>query len=192
MNTDQHSQNQSADPNDPNDRVIGGILAVVVEYENEIRRRLSIRATRAKARTGHAVRRPPTGLVANRAGQWSMDPDPRVRECISRLFEDFERLGSIGKVLGYYHKKGILLPVRNTDLVYWTRPSRGRIRAILTHPAFRGDYIFGRRVTVRGRTCRRANADEIIVVPGHHEPYVTPGRWARIQALLRRHGRSRN
>jgi hypothetical protein len=44
--------------------------------------------------------------------------------------------------------------------------------------------VYGRRVTVRGKTTRQGNSEQIIVVPGHHEPYVTPEVWAQIQAQL--------
>ncbi len=190
MNKNLDPQNPSANSNDPRDRLCNGFRAALAEYESEIRRRRVMMATRAKARTGHAVRRPPTGYVADRAGRWSMDPDPRVRESITRLFEDFERLGTIGMVVRSYQENGLLLPVRNLYLVHWTRPSRGRIRAILTHPAYMGDYVFGRRVMRGGRTCRQLNADEVIVVPNHHEAYLTPECWEHIRALLRRHDRS--
>ncbi len=191
MTTNRQSQIASADPDDPTDSLLVRFQTAFAERENQIRRQRMMAASRAKARNGHAVRRAPTGYVADRAGRWSMDPDPRVREGITRLFKDFERLGSIGKVVRYYHENGILLPVRNSYLVHWTQPSRRRIRAILTHPAFKGDYVFGRRVTVEGRTGRRANAEEVIVVPNHHQGYIAPERWEHIQTLLCRPSRTR-
>lgn len=69
MNKNQHSQHPSADLNDPTDRLMLRVLAALADYENEIRRRRLIAATRAKTRNGHAVRRPPARYVAGRSSQ---------------------------------------------------------------------------------------------------------------------------
>ncbi len=52
---------------DPTNRFMKGILAAVIEYEKEIRRRRVINAIRARARNGPAVRRLPTGYGAERS-----------------------------------------------------------------------------------------------------------------------------
>ncbi len=171
----------AADPNDPNNELMVRLQAALAEHENALRQRRMMAATRAKVRHGHAVRVPPTGFVADRDGRWELDPDQAVRETITRLFADFERLGTVGRVARHYHATGVCLPVRHRAIVRWVPPVRRRIYAILTHPAFKGDYVFGRRVNT---------PTEVIVVPNHHAGYVTPKRWARIQAQLRRNRRA--
>ncbi len=51
------SQIASADLNDPTDRLMLRLQVALADYENEIRRRRLMAATRAKAHNGHAVRR---------------------------------------------------------------------------------------------------------------------------------------
>jgi len=173
----------------PTDHFMEGLWANITELENALRRERLMQAARAKARSGSAIHQPPTGFVADRAGRWRIDPDRKVRATITRLFTDFARLGSVGKVVAYYRERGIRLPVRTTDLAY-REPSPRRIRRILSHPAFKGTYIFGRRVTVQGQAGHQANTNQTIVVRRHHDLYITPARWNRIQARLRRNPRS--
>jgi DNA invertase Pin-like site-specific DNA recombinase len=178
------------DFDDPHDAFMANIQADVAEYDNAIRKQTFYKAAQAKARQGHAVRLPPTGYVVDRPGQWRKDPDLWVRDTILQVPDDYERLGSIGNVLKYYHEHDIWLPARRGTEVQKVRPYHNRIYNILTNPAYKGTYVFGMRATVRGARRRQVDSNEIIVVPGHHEPYVTPERWDRIQAKLRANRRT--
>jgi DNA invertase Pin-like site-specific DNA recombinase len=172
------------DFDDSTDRFMTNIRADVAEYDNDLRKQAFAKATWAKARQGHAVSGPPTGYVVDRPGQWRKDPDLRVREMIAQVFEDYERLGSLNKVLKFYYEHGIRLPARRGAEVQWQRPYHNRIYLFLTNPVYKGDYVFGRYHFGRGGR-RQAGPDKMIVIPGHHDPYVSPERWARIQARLR-------
>ncbi|MCK7483946.1 MAG: recombinase family protein [Candidatus Moduliflexus flocculans] len=172
------------DFNDPTDSFMATIRAAVAQYDNALRTKTCQTAARAKARRGHAVRQPPTGYEEADKGQWVKDRDQAVRDAIERTFQDYLRLGSLGKLLRVYHEHNLLLPIRARGTLRWAEPYRVQLHRILTNPAYRGDYVFGRRVTVRGKTTRQGNPEQIIVVPGHHEPYVTPEVWAQVQAQL--------
>jgi len=176
---------QVANLDDPNDRVFANMRAIFAEYENDVRKGTLAKARWAAARQGRAVQRPPAGYIPERPGQWRKDPNQWVQESITRLFDDFERLGSIGKVLRLYYAQGIQLPVLKASGVQKERPYRARIHQMLTNPAYKGDCVFGRTICVRGRQRRQPDPEKVLTLRGHHEPYVTPERWARIQAQLR-------
>lgn len=172
---------------DPADRFMANIQADVAEYDNWIRRDHMMKGALAKARRGYAVRKPPTGYVeSEEKGKWIKDPDPAVREAIAGLFSGYLRLGSLGALLREYSEGGLKFPVRGRHQLRWVDPYRVRLHSHLTNPAHRGDYVFGRHVSVQGKSKRQVDPEKIILVPGHHEPYVTPEIWAQVQAQLRR------
>ncbi len=172
------------DFDDPTDRFMADIESSVAQYQNAIRTRTFQTAALAKARAGHAVRRPPTGYEEYPKGQWVKDRDQAVREAIERLFRDFQRLGTIGQVLRYYRKHGLKLPVRLQGELRWVKPARARIYWMLVNPAYAGTYVYGKYITVNGKLRRQPSPEAVIVVPGHHEPYIAMEDWEQIQSRL--------
>ena len=180
------------DLEDPHDRFLANIRADVAEYDIDIRRLTLMEAKWAKVKRGLAVSGPPTGYVKDPTGtekkptgKWIKDPNQEVQNAINRLYDDYERLGSVGAVLRYYKKEGILLPSRAGQQHSWGL-SRGRIRHFLTNRAYMGDYIFGRTVDVGGSRRPPEKPEDIITTASHHEPYVEPERWQRLQAIMRK------
>ncbi len=76
------SPNPSADLNGPTDRFMARLQTLIAEHENEMRRQYLMRATRLKARNGHAIRRLPTGYGAERSRRWRKVHSTRVRNTI--------------------------------------------------------------------------------------------------------------
>ena len=176
------------DPTDRTDRFTARIRANVAELDNDARTESLRRAARAKARLGHAVTRPPTGYEQIVKGRWEEDRDGSVREAIGAVFQHFDTLGTVGRVLRFYVENDLKLPVRYAGEVRWLRPNRTRIHHILTNPAFKGTYTLGRHSIKCGTDHadgRRTDETGVIVVPDHHEPYIDPATWDRIQERLR-------
>jgi hypothetical protein len=77
-------------------------------------------------------------------------------------------------------------------------PKVGTVYNILTNPAYVGDYCYGRRKSdprfgrdPKGHPrLRRADADNVITVVDHHEPFVTREEWAEIRSILTLNGPS--
>jgi DNA invertase Pin-like site-specific DNA recombinase len=138
------------------------------------RSRMMMSARVAKARRGAAVTKPPVGYVATPEGNWIKDPDERVREAVSRLFDLYLDLGSLGKVVEYLRREALLFPKRRGTVVAWGPIDPTRLHSILKNPVYTGDYIFGRynsRPTSEEESRLRPQS-EWITVSDHHEPYV--------------------
>jgi DNA invertase Pin-like site-specific DNA recombinase len=177
------------DLNDPSDRLLARIRANFAEFENDQRTLLSMNTKRKLAANGHAVNKPPTGYVVAEKGKWVKDQDITVRERVEQVFRIYDTLGTVGKVTQFFARNGLEFPIRcGATPLRWVHPTRVRIHCMLTNPAYGGWYIWGRRPLVRGTRVdrrRKTTWDEWIKVPDHHEPYVSPADWHRINARLR-------
>lgn len=155
------------------------------------RRRAAAVITRAKrhyATEGRAVSNPPTGYIVTGKGQWGKDI-PAVQERIKDVFRLYDSLGSVGKVVRFLAAQGLEMPLRTpAGQLHWVRPTFGRIYSILTNPAFAGRYVYGRHATVQGtpsRKQRTTTSKEQIIIPDHHEAYVSSEEWHRINSRLK-------
>ncbi len=158
-------------------------------YENRSRVRTLSAARSAKARQGHAVTRPPVGYVQTVRGKWTKDPDPKVQDAVQRLFDLYQPLGSIGKVLRYMRQHALLFPHRRRGEIVWAPPVRSHVAHLLRNPNYTGDYVFRRPwapglTKTRWRQIPSPSGSESITVPAHHEPYVSHQEWQAIQAAL--------
>jgi DNA invertase Pin-like site-specific DNA recombinase len=177
---------------DPNGVFLTMILGANAARENHARADLSKRARRKKAESGHASTHPPKGYVAAPGGQWIKDPDPRIRDVISLIFDLFQRLGSAGAVVRALRSRDLKLPGEGRrGMRPWITPMRHEIHRVLKHPAYKGLYIYGQErndgsVNAKGRRGRvKRPLNEWVVIEGHHEPYVSPELWDQIQERLR-------
>lgn len=177
------------DANDSSNRLLARLRANVAEYENELRTETFMKARLKKAREGFAVTGWPTGFIGAQKGKWVKDPDTRVREMIEQVFTQYEALGTARGVLTSFVRHRLQLPIRRGDQeLHWVRPTLERIHGILTNPAYAGYYVYGQRPKIYGASGdqrRRTTWDDWIVVPDHHEAYLTPAKWHRIQQQLR-------
>jgi DNA invertase Pin-like site-specific DNA recombinase len=184
--------NQIIDYAKANDAFIGVILGANAARENQARVELSTAARRKKAEAGLEITRPPLGYVVGPASTWVKDPDPRVREVIQLIFDKFFEFNSMGRLWKYFILNGILLPHRVRHELRWSLPRRGKLLRILKNEKYCGTFIFGKT-----RSCQVPNptgeyvprpipqpAAQWIRHEHHHEPYLTPERWAFIQRQL--------
>ena len=143
------------DPRDYNDRLLLGLRGMLSEAELHL---LKLRLKEGRLRRverGEYRHHVPTGLTRLPDGRVVKDPNQAVQQTIGLVFERFERLGSVPKVLRRLRVEAILLPRFQTagfhaGQLLWKRPSESVIYEILTNPAYAGTFVYGRRPLVPG------------------------------------------
>jgi DNA invertase Pin-like site-specific DNA recombinase len=138
------------DPRQFNDRLVLGLRGTISEVELHcIQARLQ-GARMSKVRRGELALPLPVGFVRNREGQIELDPDQEVQEAIRTIFRQFERLGTLTKVLSFFRDHGLRMPRRlysgphRGDLV-WAKPTYQMIHLVLVNPVYAGAYVYGQR-----------------------------------------------
>ena len=105
---------------------------------------------RQKAARGELRLPLPAGLIHNRDGSVTFNPDEEVQERLRLVFVKFRELRSAKAVMRYLRRGGLLLPVRPLhgpaphDVV-WRAADSARVIHILKNPAYAGAYVYGRR-----------------------------------------------
>jgi hypothetical protein len=147
----------------------------------------------AKARRGELAVPLPAGLVRRASGEVTLDPDEQVRSVVRLVFDLFERLGTVGAVLGFLAGNSIQLGVRLRDgpergELAWRRPSRAGVGNMLRNPAYAGIYAYGRstldpRRRQPGRPCtgrvRVSRDDWLVYLPGVLPAYISIEQYER-------------
>jgi DNA invertase Pin-like site-specific DNA recombinase len=159
------------DPTDHNDRLLLGLTGIMSEAELHVLQRRMHEGMRNKARRGELFTLPPIGYVKLPTGEFALDPDEQVQTVVRLVFEQFERLGTIRKVLHYFLEHGINVGVRartrpNRGQLEWRPPILRTITAILHHPIYAGYYCYGRRrVDPRRKKPGRPNTGRVLMTP---------------------------
>ncbi len=183
------------DPRQVNDRLLLGLKGSMAEFELNLIRQRSFEAIRAKARRGELRFRLPVGLLWNAANQIEREPDLRVRETISLVFQKFDEVGSVHQVLLWFRRNAVVVPrlLLGPDHIEWRLPDQNAIHSFLTNPFYAGAYAFGRtenRTTlVEGRarktTGHRKSIDRwTVLIRDHHEGYISWMHYERVQQAL--------
>ena len=135
------------DPRTYNDRLLLGLKATMGEAELFVMRQRLVDAIRERAQRGELRIRLPPGYLWDEAGRIQMSADEQVLETIHLVFRRFEELGSIHQAHGSLLEDGIRFPVQvdRRGGVEWKIPSYRNIQSLLTHPAYAGVYVYGRR-----------------------------------------------
>jgi len=189
------------DPKDPSDLLTARLLATLGEHDNSTRRKTLMDGRATLARRGQTVTFPPGGYLRKEDGSWIKDPEPAAQAAIETVFREFLRQRSCAKTVRALKALGVELPTRRGNMpLTWSTAGVKRIYHLLTNPAYRGDYVFRRRVADRrcGKNAkgqiksRPATPDEIITKPNHHEPYVDAQTWEEIQAIMKLNGPGEN
>jgi len=175
----------------PNDRLVLGIKGAVSEMElSIIRTRLKMGAE-AKAARGELKFALPPGYIHDDNDRIVMDPDRRVQQAFTALFDSFDRCSSIRQVALEYQNTKTLFPVRRLQKersIAWEVPSLSSFRNVLKHPIYAGTYAYGRsRRHVEyddGRLVKKVEArlppDQWrICIHDHHPAYIS---WERFLA----------
>ncbi len=177
-------------PRQGNDRLLLGLKGQLNEYEIDLLRQRSMAARDEKAKRGELFTTVPIGFVKN-GGRLEKDPDRRIQEAISLVFDKVEELGSVRQTLLWFLGNDLDLPTRRAGHeTVWRRPYYATIYRMVTNPVYAGAYAFGKRETVtvyEGSgvrvTQRTKPRDEWLVLkPGSHEGYV---EWERAEAIRR-------
>jgi DNA invertase Pin-like site-specific DNA recombinase len=138
------------DPTHYNDRLLLGLKGTMSEAELHILRQRLLQGKLQKARRGELSKPVPSGYLRQPTGEVVLDPDEEVRAVVRFIFEQFDRFGSVHRVLREMGAQSFQIGVRrrtgeDRGGLEWHRPHRGMIANMLRNPIYAGAYVYGRR-----------------------------------------------
>ena len=162
------------DPTDHNDRLLLGLTGIMSEAELHLLRGRMRQGLLNKVARGEVFMVPSVGYVRSPDGGFDFDPDEQARTVVRMVFDQFERLGTIRKVLRYLLANDIRIGIRphagpNRGQLEWRTATRDTVADILRHPIYAGYYCFGRRQTdPRRRKPGRRGSGRVVVPPDEY------------------------
>lgn len=183
------------DPSHFNDRLLLGLKGTMSEAELHVLRARLLGGSLNKARRGELWMRPPIGLVIDRTGRLTLDPDAQIQSTVRLLFETFRRTGSALQVVRHFAREGIRWPRRlytggRAGEVVFAVLDHSRVLGILHNPRYAGAFVYGRtrqrKVIIAGqaRFRRIPRADWKVFLPNTHPGYIGWEEFETNQATL--------
>ena len=186
-----YAEGRFVDPADSNDIMFSQLAAMIASFENRQRVKLMSQARMTKAKQGAVVSSLPVGWLLDPNG--SYEHDPEVKDTILLVINMFRQLRSIRRTVKALAAAGVQIPSRRGSRVYHTKPTLGRVKSILTNPAYAGTYAFGKTqslpggpVLANGQTKRiKVSEDRWIQTFDHHPAYMTREEQEEFKAILK-------
>jgi DNA invertase Pin-like site-specific DNA recombinase len=175
------------DPADINDRMLLGMKSTLGEVELHVMAQRLHASKKAAAARGELRAPLPVGYVHDEAGEVVIDPDVEVQAAIGDLFAAFAGCGSAYGVVAAFAERRFPLRAYGgawAGQLRWGRLTHARVVGVLKNPCYAGAYVHGRytsrrRVdpdgTVRTSLIRRPRAEWPVLIPDHHQGYLS---WA--------------
>jgi DNA invertase Pin-like site-specific DNA recombinase len=176
------------DPREYKDRLLLGMKGTLSAAETHLLEGRLDQGRWNKAARGEPFVNPPIGYVKLPSGEFALDPDEQVQRVVRLIFDKFDELKSIYRLLRYLVANGIRIGVRphdgpNRGNLEWRRPSRSTLSFILHHPLYAGAYIYGRDRLRRGSRSSRPVTDSAgrpgaggVLIWNHCPAYITRER----------------
>ncbi len=174
------------DPGLLDDQLILGIKGTLSVIELRTLRLRLIQGMQSKAKRGQFQRNLPPGYVWDESGNVVLDPNERVRQAISYIFEVYGQTASVRQTMIRLQQEDFAVPVRTRtgprDQVVWQLPRASFIGAVLHNPCYAGAYVWGRNPLehrfVDGRLVHRQGKRRTIeacavAIWDHHPAYIT-------------------
>lgn len=183
------------DLSDFNDRLVLGMKSTLSEAELHLLAGRLHGARRAAAAEGRLRFKLPVGMVYDLDGRITLDPDEQVQAAIRDVYGFFDQYGSSLAVVRAFADRPF--PRRDTGVwdgrLGWGRLTHGRAASVLKNPVYAGAYAYGRSVNTRtlkpdgtvGLSVNRRPRDAwAVLIPEHHEGYITWAKYLEIEARL--------
>lgn len=158
------------DANDTNDRLILGLKGTMSEVELVTMRNRLERGKLHKAERGELILTVPCGYLKLPNGEVVQEPDEQARCAVQLVLDQFDTLGSFGKVYRYVTRNQLRMGTRvqrgpRRGELEWRPLTRALLGRILHHPMYAGAYSYGRRRVDRKRTAANAGKVRMRAVP---------------------------
>lgn len=179
------------DPRSPNDRLLLGLKGSLNEYELDLLRQRSVEARHEKAKRGEPLITAPIGYIKTEEQRLEKNPDRRVQEAISLVFQKFRELGTVRQTLLWFREHELELPTQtHRGELFWTRPSYRSVYRLITSPVYGGAYVYGKTEQVvhyengepRHRSRHKPREQWLALIPNAHEVYIS---WEESESIRR-------
>lgn len=172
------------DPAQFNDRLLLGLKGTMSEAELHILRARLRGGLLNKARRGELRIPLPVGYIHDDAGKIVLDPDQRVRDAVTHLFDTFRRTGSAYAVVRHFRENGLLFPGRGRGAspareLLWKPLDHHRVLTVLHNPRYAGAYVYGETRTTKDPSRGKYRTETVprdrwtVFLPDTHAGYIT-------------------